>query len=233
MFEELSYVGYNALFCIPPLILMWLRREFFKILISRLKIILFSSLILTVYGSLIWPIALQHGAWAYSSAKITNITLFGYVYIDDVMWWLLVSLLFSSAVTLGIHYERQGVDIFWRELRGLYRSFINAFRGFRILTMERNSTIHVAVAVFVVLEAALFQVSTVEWLLVSIVVATVLSFEIINSAIERIANRTSTSVDPEIALIKDASAAGVLVSAIAAAVIGMSIFFTRILAELL
>ena len=139
MFEELSYVGYNALFCIPPLILMWLRREFFKILVSRLKIILFSSLILTVYGSLIWPIALQHGAWAYSSDKITNITLFGYVYIDDVMWWLLVSLLFSSAVTLGIHYERQGVDIFWREFRGLYRSFINAFRGFRIITMERNS----------------------------------------------------------------------------------------------
>ena len=232
MFEEFSYIGYTALFGLPPLILMWLRREFFNVLVSRLGIILLSSLILTVYGSLIWPVALHHGAWAYSPDMITKIMLFGYVHLDDVMWWLIVSLLFSSAVTLGVHYERQGVDIFQRELRGLFQSFVNAFRGFRIITMERNSTIHVAVAVFVVLEAILFQVSKIEWLLVSIVIAIVIAMEIVNSTIERIADRIETRVDLDIALIKDASAAGGLVSVLAAAIIGVSIFLTRVLAEL-
>ena len=232
MFEEFSYIGYTALFGLPPLILMWLRREFFSGLVSRLRIILLSSLILTVYGSLIWPVALHHGAWAYGPDMITKIMLFGYVHLDDVLWWLIVSLLFSSAVTLGVHYERQGVDIFQRELRGLFQSFVNAFRGFRIITMERNSTIHVAVAVFVVLEAILFQVSKIEWLLVSIAIAIVIAMEIVNSTIERIADRIETRVDLDIALIKDASAAGVLVSVLAAAIIGVSIFLTRVLAEL-
>lgn len=232
MFEEVSYIGYNALFGLPPLILMWLRKEFFGILVSHLRIILLSSLVLTFYGSLIWPVALHHVAWAYNPDTMTKVMLFGYVYLDDVMWWLIVSLLFSSAVTLGVHYERQGVDIFQRELRGLCQSFVNSVRGFRIIAMERNSTIHVAIAVFVVLEAILFQVSRIEWLLVSIAIAIVIALEIVNSAIERIADRIETSVDLDIALIKDASAAGVLVSVLAAAIIGVSIFLTRVLAEL-
>ena len=232
MFEEFSYIGYTALFGLPPLILMWLRREFFNVLAPRLRIILLSSLILTVYGSIIWSVALHHGVWAYGPDTITKIMLFGYVHLDDVVWWLIISLLFSSAVTLGVHYERQGVDIFQRELRGLFQSFVNAFRGFRIITMERNSTIHVAVAVFVLLEAILFRVSKVEWLLVSIAIAMVIALEIVNSAIERISDRIEARVDLDIALIKDASAAGVLVSVLAAAIIGVSIFLTRILAEL-
>ncbi len=235
MFEELSYVGYTGLFCLPPLILLWLRREFLEILAPRLKRILLSTLALTVYGSLIWPIALKYGAWAYRSDRITNVKLFGYVYLDDVVWWVAVSFLFASVVTVSMHYERRGVDIFWREIRGLFRSFLNALRGLRIIPLERNSTIHVAAAAFVLLEAVLFDISAVEWLFVSLAIAAVLGFEILNSAIERLAGRTGAGSerDAEIGLIKDAAAAGVLVSAVAAAVIGMSIFFGRILAELL
>ena len=55
-----------------------------------------------------------------------------------------------------------------------------------------------------------------------------------NSAFERLTSRASSGseFDPEIGLIKDAAAAGVLVSAVAAAVIGMSIFLSRVVAEL-
>ena len=66
----------------------------------------------------------------------------------------------------------------------------------------------------------------------SIVIAIVIAMEIVNSTIERIADRIETRVDLDIALIKDASAAGVLVSVLAAAIIGVSIFLTRVLAEL-
>ena len=59
MFDHASYIGYTALFCLPPLILIWLRREFFDVLVTKLKPILISTAVLTLYGSLIWPIALK------------------------------------------------------------------------------------------------------------------------------------------------------------------------------
>lgn len=248
MFDHASYVGYTALFCLPPLVLIWLRGEFFRVLATKLKPILISTVVLTVYGSLIWPIALTYGAWAYASDKITGVKVFGFVYIDDVFWWLLVSFLFASAVSLSTHYEAQGVDIFWREIKGLFRGFMNAFRGFRMIPLERNSTIHVAVAVFVLLEAILFKISKLEWLFVVVAIAFVLGFEIFNSCLERITSWPSDAReheaaaggengadqrDKEIGLIKDAAASGVLISAIAAGLVGVMIFSNSFFGRLL
>jgi len=234
MFEHLSYVGYTVLFCAPPLVLMWLRREFFLVLAPRFRGILLASVLLTVYGSLIWPVALHYGAWAYRDDRITGLKLLGYVYVDDVFWWFSVSFLFASFVTLATYYERRGVDLIAREVLGLLRSFGYAFRGLRVVPLERNSTIHVAVGVFVVLEAALFGISAVEWLLVVIAASAVLAFEILNSAVERLADRTGQAgaAHPDIALIKDAAAAGVLVSTMAAVLVGANILLTRALAAL-
>ena len=247
MFDHLSYVGYNALFCLPFLILIWLRREFLEVLVTRWRPILISTVALTVYGSLIWPIALEYGCWAYGSDKISGIKLLGYVYIDDVMRWLLVSFLLASYVSLSTHYEQQGVDIFWRELKSLLRSFAYAFRGVRIISLERNSTVHVAVAVFVLLEAILFRISALEWLFVVMSIALVLGFEIFNSCVERIASWSpgeseqmvatlgkgvAEQRDQEIGLVKDAAAAGVLISSVAAGVVGVTLFFSRLLEKL-
>lgn len=247
MFDRYSYIGYTAIFCLPPLVLLWLRREFFEVLCANLREILISTAILTVYGSLIWPIALEAGAWAYGPDKISGVKLFGYVYLDDLAWWLLVSLLFSSFVTLSTRYEDQGVDIVLREVKGLLRSFANALRGLRIIPLERNSTIHVAVTLFVLLEALLFKLSSTEWMLVVLAIGAVLACELLNGVLERIASRAALSservgeagaggqsprLDPEIALIKDAAAAAVLISATAAAVVGLLIFLRRFVAAL-
>ncbi len=242
MFDQSSYIGYTLIFCLPPILILWLRREFFYVLCAYWRPISLSTCLLTIYGSLIWPVALYYGAWAYDSGRITNWKLFRFVYIDDVVWWFLVSFLISSFVALSAHYEKSGTDIVWREIRALVRSFFNAFHGFRIISLERNSTIHVAVSVFVLLEAVLFRVSTTEWMFISAAIALVLGFEIFNSALERIATKASAVCEStscsgnsggeprsdEIALIKDAAAAGVLVSAIGAAAIGLLIFFHRL-----
>ena len=248
MFEHWSYMGYNALFCLPFIVLIWLRREFLDVLVRRWRPILISTVVLTVYGSIIWPIALEYGCWAYGSDKISGIKVLGYVYIDDVMWWLFVSFLFASYVSLSTYYEKQGVDICWRELKGLLRSFVYAFRGLRIIPLERNSTVHVAVTVFVLLEAILFRISTLEWLFVVVSIALVLGFEIFNSCVERMASwspgesehmvatlgkEAAAHRDQEIGLIKDASAAGVLISSVAAGLIGLMIFFHRFFVVLL
>ncbi|MFC1554852.1 hypothetical protein ACFL7D_09475, partial [candidate division KSB1 bacterium] len=149
MFDQWSYIGYTLLFCIPPLILLWLRREFFDILKANVKIILISTLILTVYGSLIWPIAIKYGAWAYSEETFTAIKLFNYVYIDDVIWWVFVSFLFSSFIVVSAKYEDEDKDLFLNEVKGFLKSFFHAFQGLKTITLERNSTIHVGIAVFV------------------------------------------------------------------------------------
>lgn len=229
MFEQMSYIGYTLLFCVPPLILMWLRKEFFHILQKNLKTILLSTAILTIYGCLIWPIALKYGAWAYSPEKITNIKLLGFVFLDDVIWWIFIGVIFSSYISISTHYEDQGIDIVWREIKGLTFSFVQAFKGLRIITLERNSTIHVAIAVFVLLEGFLFRVTSTEWMFIITAIGSVLAFEIINSAVERLATRLSGQPDKGIALIKDATAAAVLVASIAAAIIGVVIFLSRII----
>ncbi len=233
MFERLSYVGYTALFCLPPLILLWLRREFLEVLRPRLRPILLATAALTLYGSAIWPIALDRGAWAYGADRITGLELAGRVLLDDVLWWALVGLLFSSFVALSVEYERRGVDLVSREVRGLARGVADAFRGFRIVPLERNSTIHVAAAVFVLLEAALFRVSATEWMLVALAIGSVLAAEIMNGAVERLASRAAGGGhDPEIRLIKDAAAAAVLVTAFAAGAVGALILLRRVLEAL-
>ena len=101
MFEHLSYVGYNALFCLPFIVLIWLRREFVEVLKERWRPIVISTVALTLYGSIIWPIALNLGCWAYGSDKNTGIMLFGLVLLDDITWWLFISFLFASFVSLS------------------------------------------------------------------------------------------------------------------------------------
>ena len=227
MFEQMSYIGTTLLFCIPPLILMWLRKEFFEILKKNLKTIILSTVILTIYGCISWPIALKYGAWSYSPEKISNLKLFGMVFLDDTIWWIFVGLIFSSFISLSTHYEDQGIDIVWHEITSLLKSFMHAFKGLSIITLERNSTLHVSIAVFVLLEGILFKVTSTEWLFIIVAISSVLAFEIINSAMERLASKFSDQPSKGIGLIKDASAAAVLVASIAAAVIGILIFFTR------
>ncbi len=229
MFGHHSYIGYTLLFCVPPLILMWLRREFFDILRGKVKGILLSTLALTVYGSLIWPVALKYGAWGYNADRITGIRLLGYVYLDDVLWWVLVSLVLSSFIAISREYESRGIDIVLHEATSLLRSFKSAFQGFRAITLERNPTVHVAVAVFVILEGIFLNISAAEWFVIALAIGLVIGFELMNAAVERLSNKFGANPDEDIRLIKDAAAAGVLIAALAAAAIGLKIFFARIL----
>jgi len=228
MFDSLSYIGYTALFCVPPLVLLWLRREFFTILVQNLGAVALSTTVLTVYGSIIWPIAIKYGAWRYAGDKISGWQLFGYVYIDDVIWWLFVSLLFSSFIIVSAHFEERGEDLFLREARGLLSSFKHAFQGFSTITRERNATIHIAIAVFVILEGIFFKITWIEWLFVAAAIGLVVGAELFNSAMERLASKVSDKTDADIRIIKDTAAAAVLTGSLAAVAVGVKIFFSRI-----
>lgn len=230
MFGTSSYVGYTLLFTVPPLVLLWLRAEFRAVLLARVPAIAVATLLLTAYGSLIWPVALDVGAWSYRGDRITGVELADYVLLDDVLWWALVSWLMSSFVVVSADFEDRGVDLVLAEIRGLLRSFVCAARGLRTLALERNPTIHVAVASFVLLESALFRITPGEWLFVGLAIAGVVSLELVNTAIERLSTKVVPGADADIRWVKDAAAAAVLVASSSAAVIGARILLTRMLA---
>ena len=109
------------------------------------------------------------------------------------------------------------------------KSFGYAFNGLKILIQEEhNSRIHILAACIVVIAGYFFQLSGLEWIAIVFAIGLVIAFEIFNSAIENIADFISPGQDDSIKKIKDLSAAGVLVVALTAAIIGLIVFIPKI-----
>lgn len=109
------------------------------------------------------------------------------------------------------------------------KSFAYAFNGLKILIQEEhNSWIHILAAICAIAAGILLKVSAMEWIAIVFAVGFVITLEIINSAIENIADFISPGKHDMIKKIKDLSAAGVLVSAITALVIGLIVFLPKI-----
>lgn len=67
-----------------------------------------------------------------------------------------------------------------------------------------------------------------EWIAVSIVIGAVLAAEAINSAIEALADLVSPEYNAAIKKTKDLAAGAVLITAIAAAIVGFIIFLPKL-----
>lgn len=93
---------------------------------------------------------------------------------------------------------------------------------------EPNFKIHVVATIMVIAAGLYFQLSTTEWLAIVSVIGLVLLTELVNTAIENIADFISPERHEKIKTIKDIAAAAVLISAIAALVVGMLIFIPKI-----
>ena len=115
-------------------------------------------------------------------------------------------------------------------LRDRGKSFRYAFNGVRILWKEEhNFRIQLIIAFLVIGAGCIFRISLNEWLAVILSTFFVLALEIINSSIENLADFVSPERHEKIKKIKDISAAGVLIAALAALVIGLMIFLPKIL----
>lgn len=110
------------------------------------------------------------------------------------------------------------------------RSFRYAFRGIYILIREEhNARIHLAVMICVVGAAAYLGFSAMEWVVLTVTISMVISAEAFNSAIEGACDHSCKGEhDPIIGRAKDLAAAGVLIVAMAAVVIGSVLFIPKI-----
>jgi undecaprenol kinase/diacylglycerol kinase (ATP) len=74
-----------------------------------------------------------------------------------------------------------------------------------------------------------FAINTTEWLFIIGCTMLVLSLELINTAIEHVCDTITTEIHPAIKIIKDASAAAVLLVAVGSVATGLIIFLPKIL----
>jgi len=115
-------------------------------------------------------------------------------------------------------------------IRKRIESFGFAFNGLKILIRdEHNSWIHLFAVFCVIIAGVFFKISVSEWISVVFAFGFVIALEIVNSAIENIADFVSPERHEMIKKIKDLAAAAVLLAAITAFIIGLIIFLPKIL----
>lgn len=108
------------------------------------------------------------------------------------------------------------------------KSFANAFRGIAAcIRTERNFRIHLAVAFYVLIAAAITEATETEWLLILVCIGAVTSAELLNTAIEKLCDTLHPGRSDGIGRTKDMTAGGVLMLAFVSAVIGGIIFFNE------
>ncbi len=109
------------------------------------------------------------------------------------------------------------------------KSFSFALQGLRdCLLNEKNFRIQYVTALVILIAGIFFSLSGMEWISILVCFALVLSFEIINSAIEKLCDLVYPSINPVIKKVKDMCAAAVLISAIISFIIGCIIFIPKI-----
>jgi len=114
--------------------------------------------------------------------------------------------------------------------QSLGRSFACAASGlFRVLSSERNAQIEVAVALLVGAAVAYFRVSGWQMVAVLLCIFSVLSLEILNSAVEAAVDLASPGQHPLAKHAKDAAAGAVLMMSVGSVVVGCVVFLPKII----
>lgn len=117
-----------------------------------------------------------------------------------------------------------------QEYKRLINSFKYAIEGFvSSFKTERNMRIHILAMFVVVLLSIFFKIDKTEWCIIIIAIITVISAELFNTAIETVVDIISPEKNKKAKLAKDISAAGVLILAIGAFIIGIIIFVPKLL----
>ena len=109
--------------------------------------------------------------------------------------------------------------------RQVLRKFSFAWDGFKAaFRSEQSVRIELVVSVAVVLAGGFLGLTQLEWLFVVIAIGVVISLELLNAAIEKMLDLLHPAKHDNVKFIKDVSAAAVLISSLAAVIVGLIIF---------
>ena len=117
-----------------------------------------------------------------------------------------------------------------QEYKKLINSFKYAIEGIiSSFKTERNMKIHVLAMTVVIALGFFFKLDKIEWCFIIIAIASVISAELFNTAIETVVDIVSPERNPKAKLVKDIAAGAVLVVAIGTAIIGFIILGPRVI----
>lgn len=107
------------------------------------------------------------------------------------------------------------------------KSFSYAFKGiWYCITHEGHFRFHLVAAAYVIFFGIRFyDFSAAQWGVLVVLIALVLSMEIVNTAIERLCDKVKKSYDDLIRIAKDVAAGAVLFSAITAIVVAVVFYW--------
>jgi len=113
------------------------------------------------------------------------------------------------------------------------KSFKYAFEGiWEVLQSQANPKIHLTLAVVVVMAGYYLGLTQIEWCLIILCIALVLSAETFNTSIEHLTNLVSPEYHLLAKKTKDAAAGAVLWVAMGVCFVGIIIFLPKIVAML-
>jgi diacylglycerol kinase (ATP) len=112
---------------------------------------------------------------------------------------------------------------------GRVRSFRHAVVGIlRMIQCQHNAWIHAAATLLALTAAFLLRVSAADWCWIILAISIVWTAEALNTAFEFLADAASPEFHPLVRDAKDVAAGAVLLTAVAAAIIGIIIFWPHV-----
>lgn len=109
------------------------------------------------------------------------------------------------------------------------KSLCYAFKGiWSLLKKETNFQIQAIIAVIITITGFYFEISPIEWMIQTLTLALVMGAEGFNTALEKMVDSIYPNYHLEIGYIKDIAAAAVLITAIAALIIGCIIYIPKL-----
>ncbi|MBI2009641.1 MAG: diacylglycerol kinase family protein [Candidatus Chisholmbacteria bacterium] len=110
-------------------------------------------------------------------------------------------------------------------------TFKHALEGIKYaFSTQPNFRVHGIIALAVILAGLFFGLSPVEWLIIIFTFSLVFTTEMINTALESMTDLIEEKNHQSAKIAKDVSAGMVLISALAAVVVGLVIFIPKLLA---
>lgn len=115
-------------------------------------------------------------------------------------------------------------------LKRLGKSFVYATRGIiSAYKTEQNLIVHTIALIINIVLMIIFKLSTIECVLIIIVITIVFALEMVNTAIEYAIDMAMPQIHPLAKISKDVASGAVLVSAIGALVVGLIIYLPKII----
>lgn len=119
------------------------------------------------------------------------------------------------------------------KFRRLLLSFKYAFKGLnKVFWEEQNFRVHITLAIVALLLALFYRIEVWQFIILIIIIALVLTLEIINSIVERLIDLLKPRIHQYVKDIKDMTAAAVFIGALTAVIVGLLIFLPYMLAGL-